>query len=210
MGLTTEIISTAINPIGKHKIPKYLYHITPTKNVGNIRRTGLEMSEDDLFGEGVFLFDIANFVKFWMKQRKEGNYAKMLFKYIGRRSTDVTMLKIPTQNIAKDKLVIRRQDKLFQVSYKYKELNDIYNAYGRKEISPLLMDEISIGTPAVQTNRFDRKKIPVEYIYPAEISAKYIQILGHAKYDYLSFDIKNILDNLLKNCKESEFLSKFL
>lgn len=58
MSLVTTISSSALK-VGKHKIPKYLYHITPTKNVENIQKKGLQMTEDDLFGEGVFMFDLA-------------------------------------------------------------------------------------------------------------------------------------------------------
>ena len=68
MSLVTTISSSALK-VGKHKIPKYLYHITPTKNVENIQKKGLQMTEDDLFGEGVFMFDLANLTKFWAKTK---------------------------------------------------------------------------------------------------------------------------------------------
>ena len=48
MSLVTTISSSALK-VGKHKIPKYLYHITPTKNVENIQKKGLQMTEDDHF-----------------------------------------------------------------------------------------------------------------------------------------------------------------
>ena len=87
MSLVTTISSSALK-VGKHKIPKYLYHITPTKNVENIQKKGLRMTEDDLFGEGVFMFDLANLTKFWTKtnNKQKTNFAQTLIDYVTRRS----------------------------------------------------------------------------------------------------------------------------
>ena len=140
MTLVSGITGIAKNIIGKHKIPKYLYHITPTKNLESIKKAGLHMTEDDLYGEGVFMFDMANFLKFWTKKGNKEDYAKELLQYVGRHSTNVSIIRVPTKNLVKKDLSVRRQDKLFNVMNKYDDVDDIYQAYSRKEISTKLMD----------------------------------------------------------------------
>ena len=156
MSLVTTISSSALK-VGKHKIPKYLYHITPTKNVENIQKKGLQMTEDDLFGEGVFMFDLANLTKFWTK----------------------------TNNKQKTN-------------------------FAQKEITEKVMDEITIGSPATLSNKFDRKKIPIEYILEENIPAKDIELFGTAKVDFNNLDLKSILKQLFADKKENIFLYKFL
>ena len=196
--------------IGKHKIPRYLYHITPSQNIGAIKTEGLSTTEDDLFGEGIFLFDIANFLKFWNKNNKNMNYAEQLLKYIGRNNTDVSLLRVNTENLDKTDIVIRNQETLFEVNNKYSDINNIYDAYNKKEISDSLMDEISIGLPAVVANQFDRKKLPIEYIYDKGISPLNIRLLGRTNFDYQKINIKKIFGNLLKNTKEKNFLDQII
>lgn len=210
MTLASGITSVTKNIIGKHKIPKYLYHITPTKNLESIKKNGLRMTEDDLYGEGVFMFDMANFLKFWTKKDSKNAYANELLKYIGKHSTDISIIKVPTKNLTTKDLAIRRQDKLFDVVNKYDDVDDIYQAYSRKEISTKLMDEISEGEQAIMANKFDRKKVPLEYIYPSDISAKDIEVIGQTSYDYTKINIPKIFRNLLNNCKEAMFLGKVI
>lgn len=210
MTLVSGITGIAKNIIGKHKIPKYLYHITPTKNLENIKKAGLHMTEDDLYGEGVFMFDMANFLKFWTKKGNKEDYAKELLQYVGRHSTNVSIIRVPTKNLVKKDLSVRRQDKLFNIMNKYDDVDDIYQAYSRKEISTKLMDEISEGEQAIMANKFDRKKVPLEYIYPSDIAAKDIEVIGQTNYDYQKVDVLDIFRNLLKNCKEAMFLGKVI
>ena len=210
MTLVSGITGIAKNIIGKHKIPKYLYHITPTKNLESIKKAGLHMTEDDLYGEGVFMFDMANFLKFWTKKGNKEDYAKELLQYVGRHSTNVSIIRVPTKNLVKKDLSVRRQDKLFNVMNKYDDVDDIYQAYSRKEISTKLMDEISEGEQAIMANKFDRKKVPFEYIYPSDIAAKDIEVIGQTNYDYQKVDVLDIFRNLLKNCKEAMFLGKVI
>lgn len=213
MSLVTTISSSALK-VGKHKIPKYLYHITPTKNVENIQKKGLQMTEDDLFGEGVFMFDLANLTKFWTKtnNKQKTNFAQTLIDYVTRRSGNfsISIFRIPTKNIPTDALSIRRQDKLFEIGNKYETTSDIYNAYARKEITEKVMDEISIGSPATLSNKFDRKKIPIEYILEENIPAKDIELFGTAKVDFNNLDLKSVLKQLVADKKENIFLYKFL
>lgn len=206
--ITIETANSTI--IGKHKIPRYLYHITPSQNIGAIKREGLSTTDEDLFGEGVFLFDIANFLKFWNKNNKNINYAEQLLKYIGRNDTDVSLLRVQTAHLDKTDIVIRNQETLFEINNKYSDINNIYDAYSRKEISERCMDEISIGFPAVQSNKFDRKKLPIEYIYDKRISPLNIRFLGQASFDYQNINIKEIFANLLRNTKEQKFLDQII
>ena len=106
MSLVTTISSSALK-VGKHKIPKYLYHITPTKNVENIQKKGLQMTEDDLFGEGVFMFDLANLTKFWTKtnNKQKTNFAQTLIDYVTRRSGNSSISIFNKLNSSKDLII---------------------------------------------------------------------------------------------------------
>ena len=211
MSLVTTISSSALK-VGKHKIPKYLYHITPTKNVENIQKKGLQMTEDDLFGEGVFMFDLANLTKFWTKtnNKQKTNFAQTLIDYVTSGNSSISIFRIQTKNIPTDALSIRRQDKLFEIGNKYETTSDIYNAYAREEITEKVMDEITIGSPATLSNKFDRKKIPIEYILEENIPAKDIELFGTAKVDFNNLDLKSVLKQLFADKKENIFLYKFL
>lgn len=210
MSLTTKICSSAGSIIGKHKIPKYLYHITPTKNARKILENGLKMTEDELFGEGVFMFDLANFTKFWTKAKfgSDENLAKTLLNYVSRRAdTSISVFRIQTKNLPPNALSVRRQDRLFQISDKYP---DIYDAYAKHEISGKVMDELSIGSPATHSNKFDRKKVPIEYILEEDIPAQNVQLYGTAKVDHYNDDIKSVFKNLFRARKENLFVDIFL
>ena len=163
MSLVTTISSSALK-VGKHKIPKYLYHITPTKNVENIQKKGLQMTEDDLFGEGVFMFDLANLTKFWTKtnNKQKTNFAQTLIDYVTRRSGNfsISIFRIPTKNIPTDALSIRRQDKLFEIGNKYETTSDIYNAYAREEITDLQKKIYRYSYSFVDLDNYRIFKIP--------------------------------------------------
>ena len=106
------------------------------------------------------------------------------------------------------------QSKKFIMTYegvkKLEEELEYLKTVKRKEITEKVMDEITIGSPATLSNKFDRKKIPIEYILEENIPAKDIELFGTAKVDFNNLDLKSILKQLFADKKENIFLYKFL
>ncbi len=59
-----------MNTIGKHKVPRYIYHITTQKNYRSILNDGLlKTTEDPFCGNGVFAIELINFFKRWKEHK---------------------------------------------------------------------------------------------------------------------------------------------
>lgn len=186
----------------KDIIPKSLYHITHSRNIPKIQSEGLKLTEDDYFGEGVFMFELSNFLKYWQQNNNSINMAKELFKYIGRRGTDISLVKIKTKNLNKQDLFIRDQKPLCFINQKYKDINEVYRAYSRKEIPESLMDEVSIGHPANDAELFNKQKAAIEYIYPEDINPENIEILGRTNFSYDNIDVIKILRQIFSRHRQ--------
>ena len=56
-------------PTGRHNIPRYLYHLTTKENYNSMLKDGFIKTSHDVELssnlEGVFLFEMINFVKRW-------------------------------------------------------------------------------------------------------------------------------------------------
>ncbi|MBQ2611691.1 hypothetical protein IJF81_04790, partial [bacterium] len=55
--------------VGKHKIPRYLYHITSKENYNKIIQSGgiTPLEADSFCGTGIFMLELENFFKNWQK-----------------------------------------------------------------------------------------------------------------------------------------------
>jgi len=199
-----------VGPIGKRKIPKYLYHLTKSSNLPYIQQQGLKMGFDDFYGHGVFLFDMANLVKFWNARFGATTLQQKLIKWTSNYFTDeIALLKIPTESIDKAQLVVRRQDKLFKLSQKYNEPVDMYMAYNKGEIPEELMDHITIGTPARFAHKLDGKKAPLEYIYPDKIDPNKLEVIGRGNVPVGRVDFNSVMKSLVKGQPEEKMLDAF-
>ena len=67
------MVRTLVNNIiryGKHKVPRFIYHMTNKENYKKIMESGeLRTSQDALFGEGVFTMELDNFFRHWRKDK---------------------------------------------------------------------------------------------------------------------------------------------
>lgn len=197
------------NVIGKHKIPKYLYHITKTSNLKSIQEKGLQTGEDEFFGEGVFLFDMANVVKFWKNRVGVRPLQEKLLEYTSGYCDYISLLKIPTEEIDKSKLVVRRLDTMMNLSREYYDDVAIFEAYAKGEIPKEIIEHITEGTPAVMSRKLENYKIPLEYIYPQSIPADKLSVIGNGYVPPFSFTFKSVMKPMLKGQPEEKMLDTF-
>ena len=196
----------ASSSIGKHKIPQYLYHLTMSSNLPKIQRDGLQPGMDEFYGEGVFMFDMANMLKFWKRRYGHDTLQDKLLNYTADYLHDLTLLRIPTQKIDKSELVVRRLDTLLNLSLKYYDAQDIFRAYNKGEISSDIIEHITEGTPAKFSRILTNKKFPIEFIYPDVIDSQHIQILGQGKAKNGIYSFKDTMRNMLSGLPEEKML----
>ncbi len=114
-------LRTEISEETKRKLPKYLYHITSTSSLENIKKTGLQTSEDlYLHANGdkaVFLVSENELLDTWQnltngrKSSLEKSLLARLLKFCDKdRSGKLTILKIPTASLNLENLKIRGQE----------------------------------------------------------------------------------------------------
>lgn len=111
-----KYVAKSIDRYGKHKIPRFTYHMTNKKNYESMLKDGfIKPSEDGLFGKGVFMTELTNLFKRWKINRAWGQESlqeKLLFQ-IAKGEDEIVMLKIPTEKLNHNKLKIRSQNNLF-------------------------------------------------------------------------------------------------
>ena len=103
--------------VGKHKIPRYIYHLTTQENYENMLKTGSiqihTSGSDTAAGEAIFATELTNLFKNWGSTAgdlHDDNILEKLFKKVGdSEHPNVIMLKIPTDKLDADSLFIRSQ-----------------------------------------------------------------------------------------------------
>lgn len=156
-------------------IPRFLYHLTNKKNYESIMTSGvLRTSKDNLFGEGVFAVELTNFFKRWRKSSDWGRsslQSDLLFQ-TAKGSSDLVMLKIPTEALNIENIRIRSQNRLFS------EMRDFCLLKNKKMQEQSLlkaqyidneMDKLDKSILSEKGIRFMRDKIELEAerLYPA-------------------------------------------
>ena len=159
------------------KIPRYLYHVTNEKNYNSIMKDGVIKTSHDAYLEsnlnGVFLFDLKNFLKFWCNtwfsvSDSLVSLSMALFSRCAYRNPKIVILRIPTKNL------------------------DTNNVRCRVELEDEMPDaHIKNGDTALNQKHYTRNKKPIEYIYQKVIPANIIKKVGNA-------DIDMIVDNMLE------------
>lgn len=214
-----------MNIIGRHKIPRYIYHLTTQRNYQSILKDGqLKTTEDPLYRQGVFAIDLINFFKRWGQNQAWGNSILQadLIEQVRKFTDGLVILRIPTRNLDTDKLRIRSQNKLFSWKYAHEnEIDKIRDSNRGNQFTRLcnllyntaterIANHLTHGSPAQQSSLFTRRKEAIEYIYPEDIPADKIEKLGEIDKDMLRYylrskspnPIKNIFLELLKNSNE--------
>jgi len=102
---------------GKHKIPRYTYHMTSKKNYESMVKDGfIKPSNSGLLGKGVFMTELTNFFKRWRNNKawREKSLQEKLLSQVAKDENEIVMLKIPTDKLKHNKLKIRSQNILFK------------------------------------------------------------------------------------------------
>lgn len=147
------MVRTLVNNIiryGKHKVPRFIYHMTNKENYKKIMESGeLRTSQDALFGEGIFTMELDNFFRRWRKDKAWGKNSlqESLISHTAKGESELVILKIPTENLDHNKLFIRSQNTLFDWSSRcYNELsnacNEIIKKHGDEFCGDTLAKEI--------------------------------------------------------------------
>lgn len=109
------LINNAVR-YGKHKVPRFIYHMTNKKNYEKILQSGeLKTAQDALFGDGVFTTDLNNFFKHWRNDKAwdMSSLQNDLINHVRKNSADLVILRIPTKNLDHNKLFVRSQNSYF-------------------------------------------------------------------------------------------------
>ena len=180
-----------ITKVGKHKIPRFIYHMTTKSNYESILKDGMiKTSSEGLIGNGIFTTELTNFFKHWRKNSSWGNSSlqEQLLLHVSKGEDEIIILKIPTAKLSPDKLVIRSQNKLFswlnsnnadkifeavenfvnQQNGTLDWLNRIRNLYKKlllKKESRYLTEHLTTGAPAKMSGLYKQRKEALEYIY---------------------------------------------
>lgn len=106
-------------------IPRFLYHLTNRANYESIMSSGvLRTSSDKFFGEGIFTAELTNLFKRWRRSSDWGaaNLQNDLLEQAAKDSSELVILKIPTEGLNVDNIRIRSQNRLFGGVDKYWKL----------------------------------------------------------------------------------------
>lgn len=194
-----------LTQIGKHKIPRFIYHMTSKGNYESMLKDGMiKTSEEAFIGKGVFATELTNFFKHWRTDKSWNGESLQgrLLDLVTHKQKEIVMLKIPTEKLSADKLVIRSQNRLFGWGYskngedileKIKEFEqnnkNLQNNLGteiRRLIKELmskgesenLVEHITEGTSAKMSKLYKQRKEALEYIYLDNIQMSNVEKIG--------------------------------
>lgn len=190
-----QIFST----IGKHKIPRYIYHITNSRSYKSMIETGVIKGSlwDDFIGEkAVFATELQNLFKCWGKKShpsRPHTLQENLILQTARGQDGIVILRIPTSKLDSDKLFIRSQNRLFGWYYS-KEGEEAMKECGscigieafRKKVIEIVTrqkshsyaENITGGTPAKMSGLYKQRKEALEYIYKDDIPISNVEKIG--------------------------------
>lgn len=220
---------------GKHKIPRYLYHMTSFENYQKILESGSLKCSTEHMPQGVYTLELDSFGKYWSKDLRNDLCGKMLDD-----SKKIVMLKIPTKNLEQSKLRIRTQDEIengrlgkdveleirkwFNIAEIPKErkilLDNFLKKYDKKtalekytNMMPKKLFSLVKGYDAKMSSLFKQRRADLEFIYLDDIPISEIKVVGSADCKKLFGDgLRNRFDardhNIAKTVFENIFKSK--
>lgn len=177
---------------GKHKIPRFIYHMTSKKNYDSMLKDGvIKTTQDVLINDGVFATELTNLFKRWRKSRDWGGNSlqEKLIQQVAKGHDEIVILKIPTAKLNQDKLRVRSQNSLF--GWQKTENARTILADTQKELSNLPQEDhgwtdkiinllrkhmyqsmiasraehLTKGAPAKDSHLFKQRKQALEYVY---------------------------------------------
>lgn len=181
---------------GKHKVPRFIYHMTTKKNYESMLKDGfIKTSPDATLGRGVFATELTNLFKRWRLNKSWGNNSlqERLISQIAKGSDDIVMLKIPTAKLNQDLLRIRSQNILFNwsnsddtnrildtISNELKQMTGKRTNWVDKVVEKLKQHlaisknshnaaHLTEGAPVKESKLYTRRKQALEYVYKDNI-----------------------------------------
>ena len=200
----TQDISFGSN---ESKIPKYLYHLTTKRAYESMCRTGIILTSSEKASnvQGVFTFEMDNFLKYWDLEDSEGrNINRKLFNRLDVLDSELALLRIPTAKLNVDELKIRSQNIYFD-KYKYQHQLNKELAAGVENPTcykpyRATIDHFMNGDSAYNIDKYDGHA--VEYIYPHEISMDMVELVGFIRPeefkhcdDFVFESLKKLMQN---------------
>ena len=198
------MVMQTIKTIGKHKIPRFIYHMTNKSNYESMLCDGIiKTSPDALLGNGVFTTELTNLFKRWRKSNSWGSKSlqESLIEQVAKGQDEIVILKIPTSKLDSDKLVIRSQNKLFSwaISGKAEEafmqipekmgnetnsngwlnkVREILKDIIAKQESKKCAEHLTTGAPAKMSGLYKQRKEALEYVYLDNIPMLNVEKIG--------------------------------
>ena len=177
--------------VGKHKVPRYMYHLTTEGAYEQMLKDGcIKPAQAMDSASGTFLFDLKNFTRFWRKTKNVAEQPRttLLNEVAGKLGYEATgnivMLKIPTSMLNARKLRIRRQ-KLVRCGHgkQQQEMQDVLNdphriSNGLENLKYMFQGENVANVPL-----YNQRKEAIEFITPDAIPMSNVSLVGKAKVD---------------------------
>lgn len=211
--LVPQLSSDAVI-IGKHKIPRYLYHFTNKEAYLSMLKDGkIKLGGNIDVIQGVYMTDIKNLFKNWTvsKDWKGHDLRKALLQQANKGTGKVVVLKIPTSAIAKNELLIRSQNKYFS-NISTNEFEKAVEIWEKEKVIPNnKFKHMFAGDKATNSALYNQRKEAIEYIYPHEINISKVEKIGEA--DLTTIDkgtkLKDIYASLFKGTSQENALKSF-
>ena len=205
--MITSTTETNINYCGKHKIPRYIYHLTNKTNYEAILKDGLiKTSQPEFSGYSIFATDLTNLFKRWKNDIFNFNHSLIqgLINHSLKGEDNIVIIRIPTSGLNKNNLFIRSQNRLNKFTKNplteigiMEAKNDAlefssspvgnkdFIEFCRKSLKDWLehykvsnVEHCIYGTPADRALHYKRKKEAIEYIYREDIPIDKIEKIG--------------------------------
>lgn len=196
--------------LGKHIIPRNLYHITSNTALEKIKTDGWlrpYISNDEFRPEAIFLFELQNVLKKWQQLPGRQGKSSLLCNLLEKtEDSNIVILKIPTKNLNPNQMLVRSQDWYFYTDNKLpnsqlekvnkflKELYDMGYSYSERmyekyffvtkiidKLFPGKSDHIRRGYSVKEAPLYKQRGEAIEYIYTYnKIPLSEVEIVGSA------------------------------
>lgn len=172
--------------IGKHKIPRYLYHLTSKSCYESMLKDGKIIASEELIGKGVFMAELSNLFKRWGVREAwsfggKTNLKEKLLQQAAKGEDEIVALRIPTANIDRSKLRIRGQEKLFTWDpSNHSALSKATSLEEARQIGTNIKEysHIFYGDTAKNSKLYKQRKESIEYIFPGDINMSNVEKIG--------------------------------
>lgn len=194
--------------VGKHKVPRYLYHFTTESKYEAMLKSG-HIKPDaggnfDLI-KGIFSIDLGNFLKKWksVKALPGVDLREILVKnFVGSSPEKLVVLRIPTAKLNQGKMQIRSQNRLFSFA-RNPEFPEAVDAFAEgKQVSEKFRHAFN-GDKATNASLYKQRGEALEYIYPDSVKISDVQKLGSVEVNQEQ-GIKEILAKLFAGTPEEK------